>query len=59
MIIEPCNNCGTVEWGAKNDQYCTLCEREWWAALAMTIITHGPANPRQQYVDSILRSYGI
>lgn len=30
-----CNYCGTTEWAAKNDRYCSSCEREWWLEQAM------------------------
>jgi hypothetical protein len=55
MTKEPCNNCNTTQWGAKNKDYCTLCEYEWWEVYQRTI-TEG-VNPKQNLADAIMEKH--
>lgn len=50
--MKPCTNCGSTEWAAKNDNYCTDCERQWWDAYTQTISRH--PNPKQQFADEVI-----
>lgn len=52
MLKTECTNCGTLDWAAKNDEYCTSCEREWWRAWTMTVCSK--PNPKQAYADAIM-----
>lgn len=54
--VVPCNNCGTINWGAKNELYCTLCERDWYSAWNQTVAQH--PHLLQSMVDYILKEYG-
>lgn len=59
IVYESCSNCKSTDWTARNDDYCTGCEKEYWAAWKQTMLFSWESNPQQTYVDSILRSYGI
>jgi len=34
----PCNNCGDPNWAAKNDNFCTSCESEWYRVMKLTVM---------------------
>lgn len=57
MPYPACSNCGTTNWGAKNDNFCNMCEREWYRVLGLIFRPDrdGP-NPEQGLADAILRS---
>ena len=52
----PCSNCGASDWAAKNDRYCTSCEKEYAEAYRQTICQK--PNPIQFLADVIFDNYG-
>ena len=50
----PCNNCGDPNWAAKNDNFCTSCEREWYRIMKLIFRSScNGENPEQAWVDSV------
>ena len=47
-----CNNCKTYNWGAKNDDYCNRCEKEYIEIFYRVFSREH--NPLQDYADAIL-----
>ena len=49
---DACSNCGSMEWAAKNDDYCTGCCDSYMEYFYRVFSrTH---NPLQDYVDKIM-----
>lgn len=53
--MDACRNCKSTDWAAKNDEYCTDCERSWWQAF--TQIISRKSNPLQAFADQLLAKY--
>ena len=58
MPKEPCNNCKTTSWAAKNDNFCTKCECDWYDVFKRTQLTGEEINPKQEYADEIMKQHG-
>ena len=57
MSNSACTHCLKTNWGAKNDDFCNLCERDWYRVLGLVFRPDrdGP-NPLQEFADNILLS---
>ena len=55
IFREDCNNCGTFTWAAKNDDFCTSCEKQWYEAFNRVFTTKH--NHLQDGTDRILNHF--
>ena len=54
-----CYTCGSTNWSAANEDYCTNCECDWYQALSMVLTIDGKENPLQAMADDILSNYQL
>lgn len=51
-----CRNCKTLEWAAKNSEYCNVCCENYIAVVQRTLAEQ--TNPIQKRADAILGEFG-
>lgn len=55
-----CNNCDTYEAVARNDNFCNVCEKEYYRILNLIFIPdYKGENPLQSFADSVMEEFNI
>lgn len=53
-----CNNCGTHKAVARNDEFCNVCERDYYQILTMIWRpAYKGENPSQLFADSLMEEF--